>query len=63
MTMAVKTRIDRMKLNTGPAATVAARAQSGAPCIVCRRSPASSEAITASSALSEVAEASPRNFT
>ena len=30
----VNTAIDRMKLNTGPAATVAERAQSGAPCIV-----------------------------
>ena len=30
----------RMKLKTGPAATVAARAHSGAPAIVCRRSSA-----------------------
>ena len=30
----------KMKLNTGPAATVAARAQSGAPCMVRRRSAA-----------------------
>ena len=44
-------------------ATVAARAQSGAPCIVWRFSSLDRCAIASGSALAEAALASPRNFT
>ncbi len=59
---ALKIRIDRMKLNTGPAATVAVRAQSGAPCMVWRRRSGGSAAIAAPS-LPLAASASPKNLT
>ncbi len=48
------------KLNAGPAATVAARAQSGAACIV---SPAMAASPDPSAAPTEAALASPLNFT
>ena len=62
MPMPAKTRIDRMKLKIGPAATVAVRAQSGAPSMVCRRS-SGGISVVVSPALAEAALASPRNFT
>ena len=51
-----------MKLNIGPAATVAARAQMGAPCMV-RRKAAASISDMASPSLPLAASASPENFT
>jgi hypothetical protein len=56
------TSTERMKLNTGPAATVEARAHKGAPCMVWRRS-ASLRAEIASPSLPEAASESPRNLT
>ena len=57
------TAMARMKLKIGPAATVAARAQSGAPCIVSRSSSGVIWWIISASAPAEAAFASPRNFT
>ncbi len=51
----------RMKFASGPAATVADRAQSGAPCMVWRRSDADSPLTSAPR--TELASASPRNLT
>ena len=52
----------RIKLKTGPAATVAARAQSGAPCIVLRRS--SDRIVPSADASAELAASlSPKNLT
>ena len=61
-TKTAKMAIDMIKLNTGPAATVAARAPKGAPGIVLRRS-ASVIVWTAPSPPTEAAFASPLNLT
>ena len=61
--MQVKIRIDRAKLKNGPAATVAARAHSGAPIMVERFSASSRPSMAPSSAMAPEALPSPRNFT